>query len=587
MTRVLMEIQDEVQKYVYIIEQMIQADVEIVDVNLVRVAGTGGVHHDISQNIAVEGHIYTECLRLGKTLFIDNPRESEYCQSCLQKDECHEYATLCTPIKLGTELLGLIGLVCFKESQKKRVEKKLHAFIEFLEYIADFISSKVYEKREKQRTQQLLNIMDSAFERLQDGILVIGEDGYIVKANEAALKQLKNRSLVGKLIDIEPTGDTLIDGDEYKLSIENNTYFVIGERIQVPDVVAAYKAIFCFKRMTKVKNEIYQILSVAPKQGIEQIIGQSDVMMALKAKICKVADSQSTVLITGESGTGKELVARAIHGEGNRNSQPFIAINCGAIPDALLESELFGYVKGAFTGADPRGRIGKLELANKGIIFLDEIGDMPLYLQVKLLRVLQERKFVRIGSNQIIDLDVRVIAATNQNLEQLILEKKFREDLYYRLQVIPLSVPPLRDRKGDIKILVESLAQQYCRLWGRENIYVDNEIVSLLELYPWPGNVRELENTVEFMINMAEGDNVIKKEYIPKNIREFFINQNGLNQAGKCDEIEPLKEVEKRHILAALEKYGDDVEGKQQAARTLGIGIATLYRKLEKYKREK
>ncbi|MGV2643671.1 AAA family ATPase, partial [Clostridium perfringens] len=173
-------------------------------------------------------------------------------------------------------------------------------------------------------------------------------------------------------------------------------------------------------------------------------LGQTKIMKELKNKVKKIALSTSTVLVTGESGTGKEVFARAIHNEGNRKTKAFVAINCGAIPDTLLESELFGYVKGAFTGADPMGKIGKFELANKGTIFLDEIGDMPIYLQTKILRVLQERKITRVGSNKEIDIDVRVIAATNKNLKELIKENKFREDLYYRLNVIPFEIPALR-----------------------------------------------------------------------------------------------------------------------------------------------
>lgn len=230
------------------------------------------------------------------------------------------------------------------------------------------------------------------------------------------------------------------------------------------------------------------------------ILGSSPATLKLKEEISKVARSTSTVLITGESGTGKEMVATSIWRESDRRDKRFIALNCAAIPESIMESELFGYVKGAFTGADPNGRMGKFELANEGVIFLDEIGDMPLYLQSKLLRVLQERKIVRIGSNQLMDIDVRVIAATNKDLKKMVREKRFREDLYYRLDVIPLRVAPLRERLEDIEDLTLS-----------------------------------------------------------------------------------LRELEKNAIRQALLQCGNHTAGKAMAARKLGIGMATLYRKIQQY----
>lgn len=226
--------------------------------------------------------------------------------------------------------------------------------------------------------------------------------------------------------------------------------------------------------------------------------------------------------------------------------------------------------------------MGKFELANKGIIFLDEIGDMPLYLQVKILRVLQERKLVRIGSNHLIDLDIRVIAATNKDLKKLIKENKFREDLYYRLNVIPLKIPPLRERKEDIDLLMKMLIKKYNVLFGKSVHKVDKECRDILMNYPWYGNVRELENAVEFMINMADDSGMVTMNMLPPNIVE---NKNSQVYGVDMDEdIKPLKDIEKEYILRALDIYGHDTKGKQLAAKRLGIGIATLYRKLEEMK---
>ena len=298
-------------------------------------------------------------------------------------------------------------------------------------------------------------------------------------------------------------------------------------------------------------------------------------MKKIFERINKISKNPSTVLITGESGTGKEIIARTIHMNSNRVNQPFIAINCGAIPEALLESEFFGYVKGSFTGADPRGKIGKFELANGGTLFLDEIGDMPLYMQIKLLRVLQERKIIRIGSNQLIDVDVRIIAATNQNLEHLVETGEFRKDLYYRLNVVPIEVPPLRKRTGDIFIFAEHFAEKYATLFKKNFTSISSEVLNIFEKYEWPGNVRELENTIEYMINLMGESGVLSYNHLPQKLLT--------NKSAEAPQERSLKSIEIEMISNLLKKYGDSTEGKKQIAKILGIGIATLYRKIEQY----
>ena len=340
--------------------------------------------------------------------------------------------------------------------------------------------------------------------------------------------------------------------------------------------------------MIKVK-EISKNKYAANNIFLEDIISKSEKMSKLKEKIRKIAKTQSTVLITGESGTGKELVARAIHSCGDRAKQPFIAINCGAIPENLLGSELFGYVKGAFSGASNEGRVGKFELANNGVIFLDEIGEMPFFLQVKLLRVLQERTIVRIGSNKLINLNIRVIAATNKNLLKLVKEGKFREDLYYRLNVIPLKVPALRERQEDILLLGDYLNTKYSKSLGSSKIVMDDDINEIFLKHSWPGNVRELENSVEFLLNMSDENGNIDEETredLKRNLKSNSKYDDKIleKKVIEDDEIITLEESEKRLISKALRIYGSDTTGKNICAEKLGIGIATLYRKIEKYK---
>ncbi|MGQ9695943.1 MAG: sigma-54-dependent transcriptional regulator [Thermodesulfobacteriota bacterium] len=316
------------------------------------------------------------------------------------------------------------------------------------------------------------------------------------------------------------------------------------------------------------------------KYRFENIIGDSEKMQKIFEVIEKVADSDSTILILGESGTGKELIAKAIHYNSYRREGPFIPVNCAAIPRELLESELFGHEKGAFTNAI-RTRIGRFELANGGTIFLDEIGDMSPVLQSKLLRVLQDRQFERIGGIKTIKTDIRVIAATHQDLKLAVEQKRFREDLYYRLNVIPIHLPPLRERKSDIPLLANHFLEHFNRTKKKKIKGFTKEAMDKLIKYNWPGNVRELENTIERVVILLDGDFIN-----PQDLPEKFQNltRNNLPQEiiipdeGICLE-EAVNEFEKKLILQALQKTGWI---KNKAARLLNLNRTTLIEKIKR-----
>jgi two-component system response regulator AtoC len=259
------------------------------------------------------------------------------------------------------------------------------------------------------------------------------------------------------------------------------------------------------------------------KYQYDEIIGKSGAMQEVFELITRIAPTDSTVLITGESGTGKELIAQAIHGNSTRCYMPFIAVSCGALPDSLLESELFGYEKGAFTGADHTKK-GRFEMADKGTIFLDEIGDISLKTQVDLLRVLQQKEFRRLGGEEVIKVDVRILAATNRDIQKAIRENRFREDLFYRLNVISIHVPPLRQRKEDIPLLVETFIRRYCLEMNKEEVKIAPTALKLLLDYDWPGNVRELENVIERALVIGQGKEIAADECI---LREFWRKPNG------------------------------------------------------------
>lgn len=317
------------------------------------------------------------------------------------------------------------------------------------------------------------------------------------------------------------------------------------------------------------------------RQDFDRIIGYSDCMKKVFDTIDKVSNSDSTVLITGESGTGKELVARAIHFKSDRRSQPMIPVNCGAIPEELLESELFGHEKGAFTGAI-RNRLGRFELAQGGTIFLDEIGDMSPALQVKVLRVIQEKQFERIGGVKTINADVRIIAATNQNLEKAVAEKQFREDLFYRINVIPINLPALRERGSDILILANHFLVNFNKLKKKNVEQIAPEAINHLMRYPWPGNVRELQNLIEMLVVMKE-EGVICVDDLPAKIRNIsggnanaetiFFSEDGI------DFNDHISRLEKELLLKALKMSGGV---KNRAAKLLNLNRTTLVEKLKR-----
>jgi DNA-binding NtrC family response regulator len=308
-------------------------------------------------------------------------------------------------------------------------------------------------------------------------------------------------------------------------------------------------------------------------QGIDFIVDQSPAMQKVFAKIRRAAPSDSTVLLTGESGTGKELVARAIHNLSPRRDKEFVPVDCSALVETLLESELFGHVKGSFTGAH-QTKHGLFELANQGTFFFDEITNLSLNIQAKLLRVIQEREFMKVGSQKRIKLDIRIIASSNRSLEEAIKAGTFREDLFYRLSVIPIHLPPLKERTGDIPLLVEHFLQKYRQRGDREIVGISGQAMKMLGAYSWPGNVRELEHTIERIVILEDGD-IIQPEHLPS-----FISQRQSEFQVFSDGEYTLDELEKRYIQLILRR----TKGRRQAAaRILGINRKTLSHKIEKY----
>ncbi|HBL26821.1 MAG TPA: hypothetical protein DD490_08310 [Acidobacteria bacterium] len=333
----------------------------------------------------------------------------------------------------------------------------------------------------------------------------------------------------------------------------------------------------------QLKEEVSTLRQMLDKRfGFESIVGRSAPMERLFEQMKLVAPTRSSVLIIGESGTGKELVANALHRASPRRNERFLAINCGAIPSDILESELFGHERGAFTGAVSR-KIGKFELSHRGTLFLDEISELYPELQVKLLRVLEERQITRVGSSELIDVDFRLIAATNRDLEKEVAEQRFREDLYYRLKVVTLRIPPLRERPGDLQQLAEHFLGIFCQEHGKPVKRLSPEAVELLARYPWPGNVRELRNVIESSVIFHQGDEIGPAD-LPVEVREStsLAAPGGAVQA-VAGELRTMADIERQAILETLARTGGH---RAKAADLLGIGLRTLQRKLKEYKDE-
>lgn len=575
MENILWKMHDTVNKYASVISQILKVDVEIVDSNLKRIAGTGRYKETNSQNMYDEWYIYKIVIQTGEIKVIENPRENEICIDCPEKLKCMETFDMGAPIKLNDTVIGVIGLVCTTESQKAHILENYDTFIKFLVQISDLIASKAFEIEEKEKNIAVIGFLNEIIDNIEEGVIVFDKNKKISNTNEIGKKILgiNKKSEEDINIQLKSTGTMVLDLMEYTVQIDDNFVDVIGKTYHINDY--EYNEIFIFKDREVVQQKALTLAITKERFSLNSIIGQSKEILKLNEKIKRIASSISTVLITGESGTGKELYARALHNESERSDGPFIAVNCAAIPENLLESELFGYVKGAFTGADPKGKIGKFEHASNGTIFLDEIGDMPLYIQVKLLRVLEQREVTRLGSNKIISINARVIAATNKNLEEMVKDNTFREDLYYRLNVIPIFLPPLRERSGDIKLLTNCFINKFSKLFNKKIITISQNFWSLVEKYNWPGNVRELQNTIEYVINIMGEDGHINDELLPAKIKNS-------TKVIKYD-YRDLEYIEKELFKKAIEIYGSNGESKQIIADKMGIGIATLYRKLKKY----
>ena len=584
----LKDVQEYAQQIAEAIAAVLKIDVEIADKNLIRVAGTGIHSHKVGRSMNRQGYIYREVIRHGHELVIDNPGKHELCQPCEQWGNCLEKCEIAYPINLDDQAVGAIGLLAFTEESARLVMENRNSYLTFLGKMAETVALKLKESEFLDGLVLSNRYLNSIMDCLKEGLLTVDLNGKISHYNQVAaslfpgnislpgatLDLLLGHRLAGEILTVAKNGKEILEREVSVGNKESRLQLVLRAR----PIVAAMgegSIIITLDRITEISRIVNRFSAHEANYTVDDILGASDTIVQLRERAKIIASSNSTVLIRGESGTGKEMLARAIHSLSPRRQAPFIAINCTAIPEALLESELFGYEDGAFTGARRGGKLGKVELANRGTLFLDEIGDMPIFLQAKILRMLQERQIERVGGLQPIPVDVRVIVATHRNLEQMISQGEFRQDLYYRINVIPMLIEPLRDRKEDLDILCEHFIGVYNQQLNKNIQILSPGFRRKLEEYDWPGSVRELQNTIEYAMNLAPGD-TLDVEHLPARIRDA----GGNSQAGSSYNLET---IEREAILRCLQKFGTTLKGKEKAADALGIGIATLYRKLVRY----
>ncbi|HCJ9666583.1 TPA: sigma-54-dependent transcriptional regulator [Escherichia coli] len=579
---VLMQIQPTIQRFARMLASVLQLEVEIVDENLCRVAGTGAYGKFLGRQLSGNSRLLRHVLETKTEKVVTQSRFDPLCEGCDSKENCREKAFLGTPVILQDRCVGVISLIAITHEQQEHISDNLREFSDYVRHISTIFVSKLLE--DQGPGDNISKIFATMIDNMDQGVLVVDDESRVQFVNQTALKTLGvvQNNIIGKPIRFRPLTfeSNFTHGHmQHIVSWDDKSELIIG---QLHNIQGRQLFLMAFHQ----SHTSFSVANAPDEPHIEQLVGECRVMRQLKRLISRIAPSPSSVMVVGESGTGKEVVARAIHKLSGRRNKPFIAINCAAIPEQLLESELFGYVKGAFTGASANGKTGLIQAANTGTLFLDEIGDMPLMLQAKLLRAIEAREILPIGASSPIQVDIRIISATNQNLVQFIAEGKFREDLFYRLNVIPITLPPLRERQEDIELLVHYFLHLHTRRLGSVYPGIAPDVVEILRKHRWPGNLRELSNLMEYLVNVVPSGEVIDSTLLPPNLLN-----NGTTEQSDVTEVSEahlslddaggtaLEEMEKQMIREALSRHNS----KKQVADELGIGIATLYRKIKKY----
>ena len=519
------------------------------------------VHYAFIQDVIVNGSV-----------LVTEPGKMPACIGCRFNEHCPSTMEILCCIHSGTDVAGVISFTSFTKEGQKRISENTEVYLNAITKLSSLIGEYLQQFSEGSAAADTEKLIESLMSLCEQPLLLTDPNGVVLRYNSLADKVLKfcNVSSTSlRQIFSEDMARRITSGNdlfEKKASIGENTAKVTTRSI--------YSQNHLHSILVRLSNEFYENL---PESGaFERLIGSSRAFVHIQNLIKRVADSPTPILITGETGTGKELVARSFHEQSRRNKYPFVAINCSSIPENLFESELFGYEEGSFTGAKKGGKMGRIDMAQGGTLFLDELGEMPLSVQPKLLRVLQEYELERVGSTKKIHLDIRIVAATNRDLREMIKEGKFREDLFYRISVINVKLPPLRDRKEDIIPISLNYLERLKTKMTTPLRTISHEAEQAFLNYSWPGNIRELQNVVEYAANLCDSDTLTLAD-LPEHMR-------GLEECPDTEKQKetPLPDSQEKQILDLLSAYGHTLESKKKIAADLGISLRTLYRKLNK-----
>ncbi|MCQ1528952.1 sigma-54-dependent Fis family transcriptional regulator [Lutispora saccharofermentans] len=590
-------IDDKIQSLAESLSSILNVETTVVDSSLLRIAGTGDFYHRINES-SPENSLFAKVLKNGKPEFNIYEKDNAVCRSCSYGDTCKERKSMIYPIKVEEENIGVVCFASFNQIQDQLMLSKKEEYMEMLKHFAESIEKEIISIKMINKLNMGIAEINGVINSINRCIIILNKEQRIIHINSKAIRILNINFSASKIIN-RKISDII---KNFKVEDTNNKELVGNWTIENRILKVLYKVNYIILDKKNIStlidfDALDEIINIAVTYNndnvitFENIVGCSQVMQEVIDKAKIAAKSDSTIFLYGASGTGKELFARSIHNASFRKDGPFIAINCATLPENLIESELFGYEKGSFTGASPKGKIGKFEQANNGTLFLDEIADLPLHLQAKLLRVLQEKKIDRIGSTTPTDINVRIISATHKNLQEMVRKNQFREDLYYRLNVIPLSLPSLKEREEDVLLCTEYIIKKLCNKMNKPQKYISKDIEEKFLSYSWPGNVRELENVLEYAINFSNDDE-IGEEDLP----EYFLNNIAKTETKhECVDIEAIdinslrsldemtRDYEKKILKRLLDLYGDTTEGKRTIAKKLNMSITTLYRKLNDY----
>jgi transcriptional regulator with PAS, ATPase and Fis domain len=563
-------VQFKLSKYIKSIADVIDFDMYVVDNELLRIVGTG-IYSKMLGIVLPENTSNGWVIKNKEPLIMFQPLEHEICDDCPMKksNNCGEEYSIHMPIILNDVCLGVVTIAStYDDESKLRIAAQRDKLFEFITVIADGICELIEGETKLANYKNILSFSSEA-------MIITDEEGNIKEMSDVIKKKFRNFKNIYDVISK--------NSDSYGENF-NSVIFKVNDNLKINRVKVninqdKYNQIFFIQKENsdvdgdKADNwDSY----IDEELFLSQIVGKSENIEELKKVVLHSAKYNSNCLILGESGTGKEMFAKLIHKISDRRDSPFIPINCAAIPDNLIESEIFGYEGGSFTGASKNGKMGLFEAANNGTIFLDEIGDMPIYLQPKLLRVLETGKITRLGGTKEIQLDVRFIAATNKQISKQIKNGQFREDLYYRLCVIPLNLPTLRERTEDIIELTKYFMDKYNSKFSKNVKNISADVKKQLLIYDWPGNVRELENVIEYAITMERTDTLCTQS-LPLNV-DYKKNVVVEDVSGRS-----INDFKRENIKKLLEKHGKTVESKTLIAKELGVSLSTLYRYFKKY----